>query len=126
MDRRNFLKMLVGGVATAAAVRMFPFRVFSFPKEVVVPPNSWIGLPYWEDGAHCGTVMGIHRDMYPWGFVESREIDIAMAKRMFPVFGVIANDSIPKDEIHFLTPRRDEFGRITGSRVDKIINIGGV
>lgn len=34
MDRRSFLKMIVGGVATAAAVRTFPFRVFSFPKEV--------------------------------------------------------------------------------------------
>lgn len=28
---------MVGGVATAAAVRTFPFRVFSFPKEIVRP-----------------------------------------------------------------------------------------
>lgn len=35
MNRRNFLQTLVGGVAAAAAVRTFPFRVFSFPKEVV-------------------------------------------------------------------------------------------
>jgi len=33
VDRRNFLKMLVGGVAATAAVRTFPFRVFSFPSE---------------------------------------------------------------------------------------------
>jgi len=26
--------MMVGGVAAAAAVRTFPFRVFSFPKEI--------------------------------------------------------------------------------------------
>jgi hypothetical protein len=34
MERRNFLRMMVGGVAAAAAVRTFPFRVFSFPKEI--------------------------------------------------------------------------------------------
>jgi hypothetical protein len=34
MDRRKFLSTLVGGVASGAAVRTFPFRVFSFPKEI--------------------------------------------------------------------------------------------
>jgi hypothetical protein len=36
-NRRGFLKMmggLVGGVAASAAVRTFPFRVFSFPTEI--------------------------------------------------------------------------------------------
>jgi hypothetical protein len=33
MDRRKFLSTLIGGVATAAAVRTFPFRVFSFPSK---------------------------------------------------------------------------------------------
>lgn len=36
MDRRKFLRRLVGGLATAAAVRTFPFRVFSFPTEVEI------------------------------------------------------------------------------------------
>ncbi len=31
MNRRNFLRALTGGVAAAAAVRTFPFRVFSIP-----------------------------------------------------------------------------------------------
>lgn len=35
MNRRAFLSTLVGGVAAAAAVRTFPFRVYSFPKEPV-------------------------------------------------------------------------------------------
>lgn len=35
MNRRGFLRSLVGGVAAAAAVRTFPFRVYSFPTEVV-------------------------------------------------------------------------------------------
>lgn len=37
MNRRNFLRGLVGGVAATAAVRAFPFRVYSFSAEVVVP-----------------------------------------------------------------------------------------
>src|SRR5712671_3555595 len=36
MDRRNFLRTLVGGVAVAAAVRTFPFRVYSFPSTPAV------------------------------------------------------------------------------------------
>jgi hypothetical protein len=35
--RRNFLRMMVGGLAAGAAVRTFPFRVFSFPSEIVKP-----------------------------------------------------------------------------------------
>jgi hypothetical protein len=34
MNRRNFVQTLVGGIATAAAVRTFPFRVFSFPRQI--------------------------------------------------------------------------------------------
>lgn len=41
MNRRGFLRAMVGGVAVAAAERTFPFRVFSFPKEVV--PNTATG-----------------------------------------------------------------------------------
>jgi hypothetical protein len=36
MNRRNFLRTLIGGVAAAAAVRTFPFRVFSFPSKPLV------------------------------------------------------------------------------------------
>lgn len=35
MNRRFFLRSLVGGVAAAAAVRTFPLRVFSFPQLVI-------------------------------------------------------------------------------------------
>jgi hypothetical protein len=41
MNRRAFLRSLVGGIAAgaaaASAVRTYPFRVFSFPREIVVP-----------------------------------------------------------------------------------------
>ena len=38
MDRRTFLRSVVGGVAIASTTRTWPFRVFSFPQEVVINP----------------------------------------------------------------------------------------
>lgn len=38
MDRRQFLKLTVGGIALAAATPAWPFRVYSFPKSVIVRP----------------------------------------------------------------------------------------
>lgn len=40
IDRRKFLGQLIGGVAATAAVRTFPFRVYSFPREIIVPHFS--------------------------------------------------------------------------------------
>lgn len=34
MNRRNFFRQMIGGVAAAAAVRTWPFRVYSFPSEL--------------------------------------------------------------------------------------------
>ena len=36
LSRRGFLGTMIGGVAASAAVRTFPFRVFSFPETVKV------------------------------------------------------------------------------------------
>lgn len=38
INRRKFLKQLVGGIAVGAVVRTWPFRVFSFPSELVATP----------------------------------------------------------------------------------------
>lgn len=38
MNRRSFLTSLIGGVAAGAAVRAWPFRVFSFPSEIARRP----------------------------------------------------------------------------------------
>lgn len=38
MNRRGFLGSLIGGVATTAAVRTWPFRVYSFPAQVETAP----------------------------------------------------------------------------------------
>jgi hypothetical protein len=35
---------MVGGIATAAAARTFPFRVFSFPSEVKLPSSRLVEL----------------------------------------------------------------------------------
>jgi hypothetical protein len=34
MNRRKFIGAMVGGVAVSAAVRTFPFRVYSFPATI--------------------------------------------------------------------------------------------
>ena len=39
MERRGFLKSLIGGVAVAAAVQTFPFRVYSFADKIIVQPK---------------------------------------------------------------------------------------
>jgi hypothetical protein len=45
MNRRNFLGTLIGGVAAAAAVRTWPFRVYSFPTELT--HGDIIGWQIW-------------------------------------------------------------------------------
>ena len=40
MDRRKFLSSLIGGVAATAAVRTFPFRVYSFPAKIAAPAST--------------------------------------------------------------------------------------
>lgn len=53
MNRRNFLNSLIGGVAATAAVRTWPFRVFSFPTEV--KPFDW----YTSDVIRIDPIWGI-------------------------------------------------------------------
>lgn len=49
MRCRNFLKTLIGGIAATAAVRTWPFRVYSFPSEIklgdIVGSNVIIRIP---------------------------------------------------------------------------------
>ena len=48
MNRRAFLGSLIGGVAASAAVRTWPFRVFSFPSAPVLAPPKLITESYRE------------------------------------------------------------------------------
>ena len=47
MDRRSFLRTLIGGVAGAAAVRTWPFRVFSFPAVPALSRVDMLDLSKW-------------------------------------------------------------------------------
>ena len=49
VTRRGFLGMMVGGVAAAAAVRTWPFRVFSFPTEIAIPSVPAFNTATWQD-----------------------------------------------------------------------------
>jgi hypothetical protein len=60
-NRREFLKTLIGGVAASAAVRTWPFRVYSFPSE---PIRSWPDGP-WGLSVPIGRVDFL--DMRYWG-----------------------------------------------------------
>jgi hypothetical protein len=51
MDRRNFFRGMIGGVAAAAAVRIWPFRVYSFPAELPKILNPIVGQTVWTTGA---------------------------------------------------------------------------
>lgn len=46
MNRRNFLSLAALAIAGKAAERVFPFRVYSIPKEIEIardlPPYPWI------------------------------------------------------------------------------------
>ena len=48
MDRRSFFHSMVGGVAAAAAVRTWPFRVYSFPSELRFLSNDELKRIYVE------------------------------------------------------------------------------
>jgi len=41
VNRRNFLQSMIGGLAASAAVRQWPFRVYSFPTDIVLPNPAW-------------------------------------------------------------------------------------
>jgi len=40
MRRRDFMSLIIGGIATSTAIRTWPFRVYSFPTEIVIP-SAW-------------------------------------------------------------------------------------
>lgn len=110
MDRRRFLGTLIGGVATAAAVRTWPFRVFSFPSKITRPLPEFVTLDQnfihlgkdgvWRVDSVGSHLIGAHRlEGLPWyadnwlgdsiGIKRSpnpfaNEIEIEEAKRLFP------------------------------------------
>jgi hypothetical protein len=61
MDRRLFLKQLTSGIAIAAAVRAWPFRVYSFPTDI----KPW--HPYdWDGTRRLNAFLKVHPDGSGW------------------------------------------------------------
>jgi hypothetical protein len=48
MNRRAFLGVMIGGIAAGAAVRTWPFRVFSFPTEIQIAEPDFIVQPLYD------------------------------------------------------------------------------
>ncbi len=86
MNRRNFLSLAALAIAGKAAERVFPFRVYSIPKEIVVAPcpitlhlagerfyaslvseaDRLYGMHYYQDvPPSIGPWMGLSRSSYP-------------------------------------------------------------
>ena len=85
MERRNFLRLLVGGVAAVAAERTFPFRVFSFPREIVVLPAGLTGLRYSDDWINStGTWYGLSRSPVP-GVLKTPHVNLNPAPALGPI-----------------------------------------
>jgi hypothetical protein len=87
MERRNFLRSLVGGVAVAAAARSWPFRVYSFPSEPKIYPgrlfqytDRYFGL-YGTDG-HL--IAYLNRDQ----LAAMRELGIALHRPSLDLSGL--------------------------------------
>lgn len=71
MDRRSFLRMTVGGLAAGAAVRTWPFRVYSFPQKVYGGPAEWWGYgltPAQINSADFGLALSRWRIDYAYVF----------------------------------------------------------
>jgi hypothetical protein len=44
LARRDFLSTFIGGIASTAAVRTWPFRVYSFPTDIVIASSLPAGF----------------------------------------------------------------------------------
>lgn len=75
MDRRNFLQLAALALAGKAAERVWPFRVYSIPKEIVAP-SKWdqtIVSPIFDVLPVVGTILG--PDGSPKGFIKITSVN---------------------------------------------------
>ena len=87
MNRRNFLGALVGGVATAAAVRTWPFRVYSFPADpqIITPEKA------------RKMIQSVKEAMEPlaWQMNSDQETAFEEVRRLFSVYWLHGLNSRP-------------------------------
>ena len=82
--------MMVGGIAAGAAVRTFPFRVFSFPKEIVpqVYETEWMTT-------YLRTISGVQWFLAHNSPMYFKEISVEGTKLLFADFGLLRDSSSP-------------------------------
>lgn len=59
MNRRGFLAALTGGVVAGAAVRTWPFRVFSFPTDIVIARPGVQTIAFVEASEYVTRIVGL-------------------------------------------------------------------
>jgi len=78
MNRRSFLTSLIGGIAATAAVRIFPFRVYSFPS--AIRPVAAVLTPQMLRQLY--SVMGSISPLEPLTFYLNKDQEVAFDKFM--------------------------------------------
>jgi hypothetical protein len=66
VERRNFLRTLVGGVAVATAVRTWPFRVYSFPSDPLIFQHLQFEIARIDALNRTIEIANIHQSQYNW------------------------------------------------------------
>jgi len=75
VNRRRFIGTLIGGVTASAAVRTFPFRVFSFPAEIKLAGTCWYNVDSFMIPGHSNVeallAAEIRREFGEWPNIHS-------------------------------------------------------
>lgn len=101
-NRRLFLSTIIGGLAASAAVRTWPFRVFSFPSEVMTPMPDDVKVIYPMNAAYLHDLDEVYYDSF---FVDSAFIKkLRPAQVLFPASTAPASPRMPLWEREVFIP----------------------
>lgn len=93
MNRRNFLQMATLALAGEGLKRCWPFRVYSFPAEIVIPSRSWEAIDW---GFAHPAALTYMRDMHPYlvsYLAPCIELPLAELKKLYPYYAEISDKS---------------------------------
>jgi hypothetical protein len=121
IERRKFLTQLIGGVAAVAAVRTFPFRVYSFPSELKIL-NPEIAPTVMSNGPVGGV----------WASLTPEEILADINKSLADIWGKSADDYIIVDDMFPMKKIRSDLSCISrkvpihSNPIDMALSLEGV
>lgn len=109
MDRRSFLQLATFAMAAKAAERVFPFRVYSIPKEIIIPVHSEesLGLGCLDTVAaatETSISMVNSNIFFPGQQVEIFSADASLFRGKAIVTGVVDGQVIIGSPVHGLVP----------------------